>query len=80
MDEKDMQFADNTEVKEKMISYMHETTRQKPVNKRKLVRRTAGTAFLALVFGAVACFTFLILEPLISNWLYPQEISKVQFP
>lgn len=80
MDEKDMQFADNTEVKEKMISFMHERTKQKPVNKRKLARRTAVTAFSALVFGAVACFTFLILEPVISNWLYPEEITKVQFP
>jgi len=80
MDERDIQIKDNAEVKEKMISFMHETTKQKPLNKKKLVRRTVITAFSALVFGVVACFTFLVLEPVISNWLYPEEITKVRFP
>ncbi|MBO6016365.1 MAG: PDZ domain-containing protein [Lachnospiraceae bacterium] len=80
MDEKDLQMTDNTEVKEKMLSFMHETTREKPLNKRKLVRRTVITAFSALIFGVVACFTFLVLEPVISNWLYPEEITKIKFP
>ncbi|MBR1691288.1 MAG: serine protease [Lachnospiraceae bacterium] len=80
MDENELQAPDNSEAKEKMLSFMHETTKQTPVNKRKLVRRTVITAFSALVFGVVACFTFLILEPVISNWLYPEEITKVKFP
>ena len=80
MEDKDMQIGDNEEIKEKTLSFMNETIKEKPVNKRKLARRTAITAFSALVFGTVACFTFLVLEPVISNWLYPEEISKVKFP
>ena len=26
-----------------------------------------------MIFGLIACFTFLVLEPVFSNWLYPEE-------
>lgn len=79
MEEKDMQFIENEEVKQDPPSFMRETIKQKPINKIKLAKRTALTAFSALIFGAVASFSFLVLEPMISNWLYPEEISKVAF-
>lgn len=61
--------------------FMREKIKQKPVNKRKLLRRTVITAVMAVVFGLVACFTFLVLEPVISNRLYPEEEPKeVAFP
>lgn len=28
---------------------------------------------MAVIFGLIACFTFLVLEPVFSNWLYPEE-------
>lgn len=62
------------------FSFMRETIKERPVNKRKLFRKTMITAFSAVVFGLVACFTFLVLEPVISNKLYPEEITKVEFP
>lgn len=61
--------------------FMRERIKQKPVNKKKLLRRTVITAVMAVVFGFVACFTFLVLEPVISNRLYPEEEPKeVAFP
>lgn len=61
--------------------FMREKIKQKPVNKRKLLRRTVITAVMAVVFGLVACFTFLVLEPVISSRLYPEEEPKeVAFP
>lgn len=61
--------------------FLRETIKQKPVNKKKLLRRTLITVAMAVVFGLVACFTFLVLEPVISNRLYPEEEAKeVQFP
>ncbi len=61
--------------------FLRETIKQKPVNKKKLFRRTIITVVMAVVFGLVACFTFLVLEPLISNKLYPEEeTTEVQFP
>lgn len=53
--------------------FMKETIKQRPLNRRKLVRRTLLTAAMAVVFGMVACVTFLLLEPVISNKLYPEE-------
>ncbi len=53
--------------------FMKETIKQRPLNRKKLIRRTLVTAAMAVVFGLVACFTFLLLEPVISNQLYPEE-------
>lgn len=61
--------------------FLRETIKQKPVNKKKLLRRMVITVVMAVVFGLVACFTFLILEPVISNRLYPEEeAQEVRFP
>lgn len=61
--------------------FLREKIKQKPVNKKKLLRRTIITAVMAVVFGIVACLTFLLLEPVINNWLYPEEeVQEVNFP
>lgn len=53
--------------------FMMERIKQRPLNRKKLIRRTLITAAMAVIFGMVACFTFLLLEPVISNRLYPEE-------
>lgn len=61
--------------------FMIEKIKERPVNKKKLMRRTLITAAMAVIFGLIACFTFLVLEPIISNWLYPEEEPQIiQFP
>lgn len=61
--------------------FLREKIKQKPVNKKKLLRRTIITAVMAVVFSTVACLTFLLLEPVINNWLYPEEeVQEVKFP
>ena len=63
------------------FDFMQEKIKVRPVNKKKLLRRTVITASMAVVFGLVACLTFLVLEPLFSNWLYPEEEpQQVTFP
>lgn len=57
--------------------FMIEKIKERPVNKKKLVRRTIITAAMAVIFGLIACFTFLILEPVISNLLYPEEDTQI---
>lgn len=32
---------------------------------------------MAVIFGLIACVTFLVLEPVISNWLYPEEEPQI---
>ncbi len=61
--------------------FVIERIKERPINRKKLVRRSFLTAAMAVLFGLIACFTFLVLEPVISNWLYPQEEPKtVIFP
>lgn len=61
--------------------FMQEKIKERPVNKRKLLKRTVITVSMAAIFGLVACLTFLLLEPVFSNWLYPPEKPEiVQFP
>ena len=86
--EKEQNNIDQNEVKEQaeytppvQPDFLRETIKQKPVNKKKLLRRTLITVAMAVVFGLVACFTFLVLEPVISNRLYPEEEpEEVRFP
>ena len=66
---------------EKNTDFMKEEIRQRPVNKKRLLRRTAITVFLAVLFGAVACTVFLRLEPVINNAINPsEEPAPVTFP
>lgn len=61
--------------------FMIEKIKERPLNKKKLLRRTLTTASMAVIFGLIACLTFLLLEPVISNWLHPEEPPKeVEFP
>lgn len=57
--------------------FMSERIKERPVNKKKLLKRTVLTASMALIFGLIACLTFLVLEPVFSNWLYPEEEPEV---
>lgn len=62
-----------TDKNQNNTDFMKETIKKRPLNKRKLMQRTLITAVMAVVFGMVACFTFLLLEPVISKRLYPEE-------
>ena len=55
------------------INFIKEKVKERPINRRKLLRRTVITASMAVIFGLIACFTFLVLEPVFTNWLYPEE-------
>ncbi len=62
-------------------NFIVEKIKERPVNKKKLVRRTIITASMAVIFGLIACLTFLVLEPVFSNLLYPEEEPQmVVFP
>ncbi|MCM1570224.1 MAG: S1C family serine protease [Roseburia sp.] len=61
--------------------FMIEKIKERPINKKRLIRRTLITAVMAVIFGLVACFTFIALEPVISSWMYPEEPPpQVAFP
>ena len=79
----DLEQKEGNEFSDKQKDFLIEKIKEKPVNKKKLIRRTIITVSMAVIFGMVACVTFLVLEPVISNWLYPKEepqIQTVEFP
>ena len=53
--------------------FMIEKIKERPINRKKLIRRTVITVTMAIIFGLVACFTISLLEPIISDYLYPEE-------
>lgn len=61
--------------------FITERIKERPVNKKKLLQRTLITISMAGIFGLVACLTFLLLQPIVSNMLYPeQKAETVYFP
>ena len=76
-DSQENKQKEQNDVSEK--NFMIEKIKERPVNKKKLLRRTLITVSMAVIFGLVACFTFLVLEPVISNWLYPEEEPHMRF-
>ena len=58
-------------------AFISEKIKQRPINRKKLFRRTVITVSLAVIFGVVACFTFLLLQPVFSDKLYPETEPEV---
>lgn len=52
---------------------IRERMKARPINRKKLFRRTVITAMMAVIFGVLACITFLVLEPIFSNLLTPED-------
>lgn len=78
MEEKNQDIRENTG---QDFGFMKERIKERPLNKKKLIRRTIITASMAVIFGLVACLTVLLLEPLLSNWLYPEAPPEnITFP
>lgn len=60
--------------------FMVEKIKERPINRKKLIRKTVITVTMAIIFGLVACFTILLLEPVISDYLYPEaEPEEITF-
>lgn len=63
------------------FDFLQEKIKERPINKKKLLRKTIITASMAVLFGLLACLSFLLLEPVLNNWLYPEEEPEiVTFP
>ncbi len=68
-------MEDNRHDKEEN-SIIKEIRKRKKSAKNRIVRKTLVSIILAIVFGTIACFTFLVLQPIFTNWLYPKDIEQ----
>ena len=69
-----------TEQEKEEFSFIKEKIKEKPVNKKRLLRHGIYTVGFAVLFGVVACFVFTFLRPKMEEWLYPKEDGKITFP
>jgi len=62
--------------------FLKEKLKQRPLNRRKLLRRMLITVLMAVIFGTVASVTILLMQPIISEYLYPveDEPERIVFP
>lgn len=65
--------------KNDQFDFIKEKIKNKPFNKRRLVKRLVSTIAFSALFGLIACFVFVALKPLMEEWIYPQE-SKISIP
>lgn len=81
MPENDRKQQENLNGFGEQSDFLIEKIKERPINRGKLFRRTLMTAAMAVIFGSIACVTFLILEPVISNRIHPEEEpAPVVFP
>ena len=55
------------------FEFIKEQIKDRPINKKKLARRMFITAGMAVMFSLIACLSFLLLEPVLSDILNPEE-------
>lgn len=61
------------------FQFIRETRKEKPINRKRLFRQVVKTAVLAVVFGAVGCLTFVLLQPRLEQYFSPEEPPQVSF-
>ena len=62
------------------FSFINEQIKEKPLNKKRLIKKALFTVVLAVIFGTVAALVFSLLQPEFSNWFYPEEKPVVTIP
>lgn len=63
-----------TEIKESSdYEFIKEQIKDRPINRRKLLRRLLITAGTAVLFSLIACILFFLLKPFIEDMLSPKE-------
>ncbi len=63
--------------------FLVEKIKQRPVDKKKLMQRMGITVLMAVIFGCVACVTFVWLQRLFAQQRYPEweeEVTLIEFP
>lgn len=63
----------------KEFVFLREEIKARPINKHKIMRNSIVAAISALVFGLVACVTFVLLTPLLTKYIGRNE-TKTTVP
>lgn len=61
-------------------AFIKEKIKEKPVNKKRLIKHGVYTVAFAVLFGIIACFVFTLMRPVFENWLYPEKKPEISIP
>ena len=61
-------------------SFIKEKIKNKPINKRRLVCKILWVLFSGVLFGLIACLTFIVAKPKLEKLIEPQPNHMVTFP
>ena len=67
--EEEKKIPETVEAESNNYDFIREKIKDRPINRKKLLRRTLLTAGMAVIFGLIACITFLLLEPVFGKLL-----------
>lgn len=73
MDENKKTTENNQQPGSGDYEFVTETIKKRPVNKKKICKKIFFTLFLAILFGVVACVTFVLLYPRVKEYLNPDD-------
>lgn len=60
--------------------FIREKIKEKPLNKKKLLKQGGVTFVLAVLFGVVACGVFTYMQPIMDRWMHPKENAPISIP
>ena len=62
------------------FAFIREKIKEKPLNKKRLLKQGIYTVALAVIFGLVACFVFTCMRPVMERWIYPEDDATITIP
>lgn len=68
------------ERKEDEFAFIKEKIKDKPLDKRRLLKYAVIMVPFAAAFGLIACFVMTLVQPYMKNWLYPEKEPAVMIP
>lgn len=57
--------------------FLEEKIKARPINRKRLIRRVIEVALLAVVFGLIACFTMIIVAPILEERLFATLSNEI---
>ncbi len=66
-------IPENSNGNDSSYEFISETRKKRPVNKRRIFLKTLFTIFLGVLFGAVACVTYVLLLPRVEEYFYNNQ-------
>lgn len=62
------------------FDFIREKIKEKPLNKKRMLKQGIFTLAMAVLFGLVSCVVFTYMHPFIENWMHPKTNTPITIP